>query len=60
MENSRREAAFKADCADALKAAEPAKAAQDHRLRIQIRESESLISTLDRKILDIRQLLKSL
>ena len=44
----------------AWKAAEIAKAAQDHRLSCQIRELESLAKTVGEKEAEIRQLMTSL
>ncbi len=60
LENARREKAYKAARAAALKAAEPVKAAQDHRLRCQIRELEGLIKTVTEKAEDVRRLLRTL
>jgi hypothetical protein len=56
-ENARRQKAYESAVAVALKAAEPLKAAEDHRLRIQIRELESLAKTIDAKAAEVRQLL---
>ncbi len=56
-ENARRQAAYQEDVAAALKAAEPIKAAQDHRLRCQIRELESLAKTVAEKEADVRRIL---
>jgi len=43
-----------------LKAAEPIKAAQDHRLRCQIRELDGLIKTVTEKADGIRKILRTL
>ena len=43
FENARRQKAYEEGRAEAMKAAEPMKAAQDHRLRCQIRELEGLL-----------------
>jgi hypothetical protein len=57
IENARRQRAYKSACAAALKAAEPVKAAQDHRLRCQIRELDGLIETVTKKAEDVRRIL---
>lgn len=59
-ENARRQKAFEDAMAIALKAAEPLKAAEDHRLRFQIRELEGLIKTVDKKETEVRQILATL
>jgi hypothetical protein len=60
VENARRQKAYEEARASALKAAEPVKAAQDHRLRCQIREVEGLITTVTEKAEDVRRLLRTL
>ena len=60
LENARRQRDYSTSCAAALKAAEPIKAAQDHRLRCQIRELEGLIKTVTAKAEDVRCILKTL
>ncbi len=60
FENARRQKAYAEACALALLAAEPVKAAQDHRLRCQIRELDGLIRTVTEKAEDVRRLLKTL
>ena len=60
FENARRQKAYEETRAAALKAAEPVKAAQDHRLRCQIRELEGLITTVTEKAEDVRRLLRTL
>jgi len=60
LENARRQRTYKAAYEAAMKAAEPVKAAQDHRLRCQIRELEGLIVTMTRKAEDIRGILDTL
>ena len=59
-ENVRRQRAYEAARTEALEAAEPIKAAQDHRLRCQIRELEGLITTVTEKAEDVRRLLRTL
>ena len=59
-ENARRRKAHKEATAAALKAAEPIKAAEDHRLRCQIRELEGLVKTVAEKEADVRRLLATL
>ena len=59
-ENARRQKAYEKAYAEALQAAEPIKAAQDHRLRCQIRELEGLITTVTEKAEDVRRLLRTL
>jgi hypothetical protein len=59
-ENSRRQKAYAEARAVALKAAEPLKAAEDHRLRCQIRELEGLAKTVGEKKADVRRLLATL
>jgi len=56
-ENARRQKAHEEAVAAALKVAEPLKAAQDHRLRSQIRELESLVKTIGEKEAEVRRLL---
>lgn len=60
QENARRQRAYQEAVAAALKAAEPVKAAAGHRLRIQIRELESLIKTLSTREDDVRRILVNL
>jgi hypothetical protein len=60
LENARRQRAYEEAREAALKAAEPVKAAQDHRLRCQIRELEGLIETVTDKAEDVRRLLITL
>jgi hypothetical protein len=60
LENARRQKAYEAACAAALKAAEPIKAAEDHRLGCQIRELEGLITTVTEKAEDVRRILGTL
>jgi len=50
LENGRRQNAYAAERLAALKAAEAKKAAQDHRLRCQVRELEALIDTMSQKV----------
>ena len=59
-ENARRQHAYREAVAAALKAAEPVKAAADHRLRVQIRELESLLKTLGERQEDVRRILATL
>ncbi|WP_310452257.1 hypothetical protein [Sulfuritalea sp.] len=56
-ENARRQKAHQEAVATALKAAEPLKAAEDHRLRVQIRELESCAKTVSDKEAEVRRLL---
>lgn len=60
MENARRADAHQRAVGAALKAAEPVKAAADHRLRVQIRELEGLIKTLSEKQQSVRRILGNL
>lgn len=60
LENARRQEAYEKAFAAALRAAEPLKAAQDHRLRSQIRELEGLIKSYTEKEEDLRRLLQTL
>jgi len=59
-ENARRQRAYEAAMAAALKAAEPLKAAEDHRLRCQIRELGGLAKTVGEKEADVRRILATL
>lgn len=59
-ENARRTQAYQEACAAAMKAAEPIKAAQDYRLRVQIRELESQAAMIMEKEKDVRCLLSTL
>lgn len=59
-ENARRTQTYQEACAAAMKAAEPIKAAQDYRLRIQIRELESQAKMIMEKEKDVRCLLATL
>jgi hypothetical protein len=60
LENARRQREYESARAAALKAAEPVKAAQDHRLRCQIRELEGLIKTITAKADEVRGILRTL
>lgn len=60
LENARRQKAYESARAAALKAAEPVKAAQDHRLRVQICELEGLIKTVTAKADEVRGILRTL
>jgi hypothetical protein len=55
-ENVRRQKVYEQACAEALKAAEPTKAAQDYRLRLNIRDAEASLKTLTEKSEAIRRL----
>jgi hypothetical protein len=59
-ENSRRQHAYEEATAMALRAAEAIKAAEDHRLRCQIRELEGLAKTIGEKEADVRRILATL
>ena len=59
-ENARRQKANEEAMAVALKAAEPVKAAQDHRLRCQIRELEGLAKTVAEKEAEVCRILAKL
>ena len=60
QENARRQRAYDEAVVHALKAAEPRKAAEDHRLRSQVRELESLAKTVAAKEVEVRRLLAAL
>lgn len=60
QENARRRKEHDDAVAASIRDAEPRKAAEDHRLRIQIRELESLTKTVSAKETAVRDLLKSL
>lgn len=60
LENARRQEAHKEAVAAALKAAEPLKAAEDHRLRTQVRELEGLAKTVGEKEAEVCRLLTTL
>jgi hypothetical protein len=60
QENARRQRKYELARAAALKAAKPIKAAQDHRLSVQIRELDGLIATMTKKVDDVRRLLRTL
>ncbi len=60
LENARRQKVYEDAMAAALKAAEPIKAAEDHRLRCQIRELEGLAKTVCEKEADVRRMLATL
>ena len=60
LENARRQEAYEDARTVALKAAEPVKAAEDHRLRVQIRELESQAKMIMEKEIDVRSLLATL
>jgi len=59
-ENARRQKAYEEAVTAALKVAEPLKAAQDHRLRVQIRELESSAKIVDANEAEVRRLLATL
>lgn len=59
-ENARRKEAYRKAVGAALKAADPLKAAQDHRLRCQIRKLKSLETTLGEKEAKVCGLLATL
>jgi len=59
-ENARRQQAYEEAVAAALKAAEPIKAAEDHRQRCQIRDLEGLIKTVGEKEAGVRRILATL
>jgi len=56
LENARRQKAHEEAVAAALKAAEPIKAAGDHRLRCQLPELEGLAKTVGEKEADVRRI----
>ena len=60
IENARRKKAYEEARAEALKAAEPIKKAQDYRLTVQIRELDGLIKTYTEKEEEIRGILQTL
>lgn len=60
QENARRQKAYEEAVAAALKEAEPLKAAEDHRLRVRIRELESLAKTVGEEEAEVRLLLATL
>lgn len=60
MENARRQKDYELAYAMALKAAEPVRSAQNHRLSVQIRELEGLVRTVTKKADDVRRILASL
>ena len=59
-ENARRRQAHDTLVASALNAAAPVKAAQDHRLGLQVRELEGLLRTVVEKEAEVRRILASL
>jgi hypothetical protein len=59
-ENARLERIYQESLTAALKEAERAKAAEDHRLRCQIRELEGLAKTVGEKAADVRRILATL
>lgn len=59
-ENARRQEAYEEAVTAALKVAEPLKAANDHRLRVQIRELESSAKVVDANEAEVRRLLATL
>lgn len=59
-ENARRQKAYEEATVAALKAAERSKAAEDHRLRLQIRELEGLAKTVAAKEAEVRRILATL
>ena len=59
-ENARRQKAHGDSVDAALRAAAPVKAAQDHRLRIQLRELEGLAKTAKDKETEVSRILASL
>lgn len=60
LENARRQKEYERAVTEALKAGEPVQAAQDHRLRCQIRELDGLIKTYTDKAEDVRRILRTL
>jgi hypothetical protein len=60
VENARRQYAYEEAKAAALKGAERTKSAEDHRLRLQIRELEGLAKTVGEKEADVRRILATL
>lgn len=60
QENARRQRAYEEAQAAAFKAAERRKAAEDHRLRIQIRELEGFARTVGAKEAEVRRVLATL
>ena len=60
QENARRERAYEEDMATAMRDAERNKSAEDHRLRVQIRELEGEIKAVGDKAEDVRRILTSL
>jgi hypothetical protein len=60
LENERRRKKHKMDLDAALKAAVPRKSAEDHRLRVQIRELEGEIKAVSEKAADVRRILATL
>jgi hypothetical protein len=59
-ENARRQWAYENAKTAALRAAVPLKEAEDHRLRVQIRELEGLIKTVGDKAADVRRIMETL
>lgn len=59
LENARRRKAYDEARLAAVKTAESVKAAQDHRLRCQIRELDGLIKTVTEKAEAVRRLLRT-
>jgi hypothetical protein len=60
LENSRRKEAFEKEQAAEMKIAERKKAAEDHRMRVQIRELEGEIKAVSEKAADVRRILATL
>ena len=60
QENNQRQQRYNLECQQALEAAEPIKAAQDHRMRCQICDSEASIKTVRTKAESIRSMLAHL
>lgn len=59
-ENARRQKAHEDAVAEAMTTAERKKAAEDHRLSIQIRELDGLIRTVEQKAAEVRRILAAL
>ena len=60
QENAHRQLKYERDMAAAMKDAERKKAAEDHRLRVQIRELEGEINAVGEKVAEVRQILTTL
>ncbi|MEQ1574675.1 MAG: hypothetical protein ABL993_10560 [Vicinamibacterales bacterium] len=59
QDNARRRSEYEAAAARSIQDATPRKSAEDHRLRVQIRELESLARTVAKKEAAVRQLIDS-